>query len=132
LKIIVDINSKIGFGELKGLSFFEIYKFSYSYLEWLIAETDLAFKDLDEFYMYGRPFDLNSSSLSVEANQALISHVTQNNKPSIYNHKRINYRNIKYLKEIGVLEYKNLKEMDYHFPDEIVRINSEKLKSQIE
>ena len=82
--------------------------------------------------MYGRPFDLNSSSLSVEANQALISHVTQNNKPSIYNHKRINYRNIKYLKEIGVLEYKNLKEMDYHFPDEIVRINSEKLKSQIE
>lgn len=128
MKIIVDINDKIGFGELMGLSFFEIYKFSFSYLEYLIRESEIVFNDLDEFYKFGKPFDLNSSSLSVEVNQALILHVTQNNKSSVHNQKRVNYLNIKYLKENGLLEYKNLKEIDYQFPDEIIKVNYEKLK----
>ncbi len=124
--LIKDINDRIDFGELKGQSFIEIFKFNYTYLEWLISETEICFGDLDEFFKFGNPFDVQYMCLSKEAKEELMSHVAKNNRPSVYNGRRINYRNIKHLKESGMMNYKDLQEFDYQFSEDIVAINNRK------
>jgi hypothetical protein len=122
-----NINDIIDFGELKGQSFVEIFKFNYTYIEWIIRETEICFYDLDEFFKFGNPFDIKYPNLSNEAKDLLILNVTENNKLSLYNERRINFDNIKYLKDSGVLKYKNLLEIDYNFPEFIVNINKKKI-----
>lgn len=125
---IKDINDQINFGEFKGQSFIEIFKFNYTYLEWIIRKTEICFKDLDEFFKFGNPFDPNYMSLSKEAKEELHLHVVKNNRLSISNGRQINYKNIKYLKDCGMINYKDLEEFDYHFPDDVIVVNSKKLE----
>lgn len=125
--IKMDINDRMNFGELKGHPFIEIFKFNYTYLEWIIRDTEICFRHLDEFFKFGNPFDIHYMGLSKEAKEKLILHVTENNRLSVYNGRRINYKNIKFLKEAGLINYKDLQEFDYHFPDDIITINNEKL-----
>jgi hypothetical protein len=127
--VIKNINDKIEFGELKGQSFIEIFKFNYTYLEWLLRETEICFRDLDEFFKFGNPFDIQNMCLSIEAKKKLMLHVNENNRLSVYKGRRINYWNIKYLKETGLMNYKDLKEFNYSFPDEIVSINNKKINT---
>ena len=125
---IKDINDQINFGELKGQSFIEIFKFNYTYLEWIIRKTEICFKDLDEFFKFGNPFAPKYMCLSKEAKEELMLHVVKNNRLSIYNGRQINYKNIKYLKDSGMINYKDLEEFDYHFPDDVIVANSKKLE----
>jgi len=127
--IIKNIFDKIEFGQLKGQSFIEIFKFNYTYLEWLLRKTEICFGDLDEFFKFGYPFDPSYKCLSKEANEKLILHVMENNSLSVYNGRMVNYWNIKYLKEIGLINYKDLEVFNYSFPDEIVAINNKKINS---
>jgi hypothetical protein len=53
----------------------------------------------------------------------------ENNSLSVYNGRMVNYWNIKYLKEIGLINYKDLEVFNYSFPDEIVAINYKKINS---
>lgn len=126
---IKDINDKIDFGELKGQSFIEIFKFNYTYLEWIIRETEICFGDLDEFFKFSNPFDIQYLSVSKEAKEELMLHVAENNRLSVYNGRRINYWNIKYLKDSGLMNYKDLQEFNYHFSDDLIAKNNRKINT---
>ena len=91
------VNELIDFGELKGQSFIEIYKFNYTYIEWLIRETEICFTDLDDFFIYGNPFDIQYKCLTHDTREVLFSHITKNNRLSKNYGRRINFLNIKYL-----------------------------------
>jgi hypothetical protein len=123
------IDDRINFGELKGQSYIEIFKFNYTYLEWIIRKTEICFDDLDEFFKFGNPFDVSYNFLSQEAMEQLIKHISENNRLSILNEQRVNFENIKYLKESGIIKYKDLKVIDYNFPNDVVTINNNKITS---
>jgi hypothetical protein len=123
--VIKNIADKIEFGILEGQTFQQIFRFSYSYLEWIIRDTEICFKDLDEFFLYGKPID--HSSFSQVQKIELFKHVNKNNKPSKNGGTLVHFKNYLYLKNIGALSFSELKEMDYKFPEDIAKINKLKI-----
>jgi hypothetical protein len=122
---IKNINEKIDFGLLEGQTFQQIFRFSYSYLEWIIRDTEICFQDLDEFYVFGKPID--PMKLNEMIKESLLDHVIKNNKQSKNGGRLIHFDNYVQLKKMGILSFSDFIELNYKFPADIIEINNKKL-----
>lgn len=124
--------SIIDFGNHKGDRMFMIYRYQITYLEWIIRKTDICFKDLTDFYHYGKIKKINPSIS--ENKKSLISKEMLNN-PFVDDHNRIKMMTIQNLNNL--IENRHLTkddfiDNDYHFSKELYMLNAEKYKNSIE
>lgn len=115
----------IEFGALQGQSFQQIFRFSITYLEWIIRDTEICFQDLDEFFIYGKPVDIQK--ISPEKTKKLIENIRKNNKANKNGAKFAHFGNFKSLKISDNLSYSDFIELEYFFPNEIIEANKIKL-----
>lgn len=124
--------SIIDFGNHKGDRMFMIYRYQITYLEWIIQKTDICFRDLTDFYNYGKIKKINPSIS--EHKKSLISKEMLNN-PFVDDHNRIKMMTIQNLSNL--IENRHLTkddfiDNDYHFSKELYILNAEKYKNSME
>jgi len=126
--VIKDVTDIIDFGQLKGSFYFDIYKFSWSYLEWIIRDTEICFADLDDFYRFGFPFDISKKfGLPLNIYNLIAEDILQHNPPNKFGKKLVSFENIKRIKKTNYFLYKDMKVFDYTFSDELKASNQYKL-----
>jgi len=126
--VIKDVTDIIDFGQMRGLFYFDIYKFSHSYLEWIIRDTEICFSDLDDFYRFGLPFDFkNNYGLPLDIFNLILEDILKYNAPSQYGSKLVSFDNVRRIKKSNYFLYKDLKVFDFSFSDELKALNQHKL-----
>lgn len=117
----------INFGQHKGESYLDVFKYIPSYIEWIIQSTDISFKNLNDFFKKGNPNKLILDSMSKINQEILYNYIKKHNIKSESGHYMINNNNIRELKKLNILSDLNFEEYEYRFSEKLIKLNSQKL-----
>lgn len=126
---LYDTSDKTEFGQMMGCEFYWIYRLAPSYLEWLIRETEICFTNLKQFYTYGKSIELSMKAISINESKKIMHVFERLGKNNFKGNSKGYTITINILNELcktDLISFKNFKQIDYKFSDELSMINSKK------
>jgi hypothetical protein len=124
-------NDKLTFGKNKGYKLHDIYKYQPSYIEWLILNVDDFAIDIESFKSLANPTPISYGHVAGTKNYA---NIMNNDKLSLLKKLTLTDQNqIVSMNDVfQLLENNNsVKEIDYNFPEDVVNINTNKIKNKV-